>query len=877
MVNIVTGWIRSFANWVFEMSDFRDPSTIRYQQSLYHTRAVEDESRGLPPGYIAGFEPAIDDDSVRFTPGIANIMGQRVVCDESTWITDMTWRVTRIHSAYYTIFLDRYGQWFVDNQNPAVLSGQYGLYHPVTGERYLGSVYVDEEGNYTGVVSHKRIRAEDIDAGVLSADLIGAGEITVDKLAAGILNTLLAEITGYLTVDSDGLIAQSGDWRALVTESKFAIQQLVEGVWTDRLKMGVSTGGVTARLFYGGGLVGILNGLADLDIGHGYPYGSILFSFDSGYTDRAGADPWDTKSDVRIAGTEGLYTGALACAEGATAGYLEDEDAHGIVTETAFSISAWWYFGDPLPSAARDIWKLTGNLVLRATDFDRIDHRPSYSPFDLYGVGCNPDSDTWIVVGRNAYVVRVTWEHPFNSPTEQEVYWDVAESLSDVDCYDGVWVAVGESGFMLRSTDDGVTWNPVSSGVPFDIWGVCGADGVWVACGQGSDVYRSTDAGLSWSAVSTPSGHNHTGIHEAGGTWLCACSSNAVERSTDNGASWTEVVIPNGSGATDMYNAVAGYDGVWVAVGQDGYTGNGLVARSTDDGLNWTTYDTGESGELDGVAGAGDYWVAVSRWGYCVASTDGGASWSTMDSFTTQAIWAVAQKGAATQGWWMIAGDEYNSTFAGIYTRADQDRSLSFGLRHTGLDDDASGSLSLFTDGRYGEHARSLSVEPGWNHVAVFYTQNPMGWWDLQFMVNDTTSSVLDTLLYWGDVQPMILRFSVDPDYTQYVDDLLLMVGAVVPASDVTEHVSCGLPWAGTDVQHDIVLKADPTGKITALDKIACRDGLEVIGAAILDQLTADGIATFTTNVLMTDLPTSMVGLPSGSLWNDSGTVKIVT
>lgn len=31
------------------------------------------------------------------------------------------------------------------------------------------------------------------------------------------------------------------------------------------------------------------------------------------------------------------------------------------------------------------------------------------------------------------------------------------------------------------------------------------------------------------------------------------------------------------------------------------------------------------------------------------------------------------------------------------------------------------------------------------------------------------------------------------------------------------------------------------------------------------------------TKIVLTDLPTSSTGLESGSLWNDSGTVKIVT
>lgn len=42
----------------------------------------------------------------------------------------------------------------------------------------------------------------------------------------------------------------------------------------------------------------------------------------------------------------------------------------------------------------------------------------------------------------------------------------------------------------------------------------------------------------------------------------------------------------------------------------------------------------------------------------------------------------------------------------------------------------------------------------------------------------------------------------------------------------------------------------------------------------MLREMRSEGQATFS-NVRLTDLPTSSVGLKTGDLWNDSGTIKV--
>ena len=67
----------------------------------------------------------------------------------------------------------------------------------------------------------------------------------------------------------------------------------------------------------------------------------------------------------------------------------------------------------------------------------------------------------------------------------------------------GIYVAVGKYGFMMRSID-GNTWTNVSSGVEDDLSGVSYGNGVFVAVG-GNTVLVSSD-GLTWNEYTPPTG-----------------------------------------------------------------------------------------------------------------------------------------------------------------------------------------------------------------------------------------------------------------------------------------------------------------------------------------------------------------------------------
>jgi photosystem II stability/assembly factor-like uncharacterized protein len=59
-------------------------------------------------------------------------------------------------------------------------------------------------------------------------------------------------------------------------------------------------------------------------------------------------------------------------------------------------------------------------------------------------------------------------------------------------------VTVGQSGKILRSSDNGSTWNDAISPITTTLFGVTFGNDTFVAVGASGKIVRSTDDGSSW-------------------------------------------------------------------------------------------------------------------------------------------------------------------------------------------------------------------------------------------------------------------------------------------------------------------------------------------------------------------------------------------
>ncbi len=133
----------------------------------------------------------------------------------------------------------------------------------------------------------------------------------------------------------------------------------------------------------------------------------------------------------------------------------------------------------------------------------------------------------------------------------------------------GTLLVAGEAGTVLRSLDDGVTWERIETSYSGSFFGTVAArDGALLVFGLRGNVFRSTDEGETWSAVDT--GDERTlmsGTIRDDGALILAGSAGALLYSEDDGASFAS--IPT-EGSKVYSGATTTRDGSIVLVGFGG-------------------------------------------------------------------------------------------------------------------------------------------------------------------------------------------------------------------------------------------------------------------------------------------------------------------
>lgn len=136
----------------------------------------------------------------------------------------------------------------------------------------------------------------------------------------------------------------------------------------------------------------------------------------------------------------------------------------------------------------------------------------------------------------------------------------------------GTLVVAGEAGTLLRSLDNGNTWQRIESLYEGSFFGsVAAADGSLLVFGLRGNVFRSTDEGASWTSVDT--GDSRTlmcGTATNGGSVILAGAAGAVLQSMDGGASFGVVPTEGNrvySGVSESANGnvlLVGFGGISV-------------------------------------------------------------------------------------------------------------------------------------------------------------------------------------------------------------------------------------------------------------------------------------------------------------------------
>jgi parallel beta-helix repeat protein len=122
------------------MSKFRSIEQIDAARRKYWEASKDAEIRGLPPGYISGFELSIEGNMPKVAAGVAKK-------EDSSRVMESQWTATKVSGFHYYVYLKREGDFTVDFLPPTYNYSYQAKYHPHRAWRYIGFLYIDSLGN----------------------------------------------------------------------------------------------------------------------------------------------------------------------------------------------------------------------------------------------------------------------------------------------------------------------------------------------------------------------------------------------------------------------------------------------------------------------------------------------------------------------------------------------------------------------------------------------------------------------------------------------------------------------------------------------------------------------------------------------------------
>jgi len=233
-------------------------------------------------------------------------------------------------------------------------------------------------------------------------------------------------------------------------------------------------------------------------------------------------------------------------------------------------------------------------------------------------------SGAWLAGAYREGILRSTdeggsWETTGASLPNNEVY-----SLSTVD---GDIVFAGLNNTTWFTIDDGETWSEASGLVGVNVYRVWRLSGNRLGAGSSGGLFISADDGRNWVRSAGETIHNQlSAVHVTPAGLLLAAANGTVLRSTDHGDSWESSV--EGIHVTDITALCFPNDDVYLAG-----TMYCDIHRATDGGHTWHLADTvfRAFSTADLIAGTRAVHAATIDMGFRT-STDAGETWTTIPS-----------------------------------------------------------------------------------------------------------------------------------------------------------------------------------------------------------------------------------------------------
>ena len=235
---------------------------------------------------------------------------------------------------------------------------------------------------------------------------------------------------------------------------------------------------------------------------------------------------------------------------------------------------------------------------------------------------------------------------PLNRQTNSTGVWtELNPKVPRVD-YFGVFFintdtgwACGANGALIKTINGGGSWSVIETNTTTPLLKVRSYNGyVVIASGYDGLILRSTDGGETFMQITSGLGNGFDlwGLQIVNDTLGWACGATALIKTTNGGGSWQIVNTP-------------GYTGNlwWIDFLNNNYgfiAADGKVLRTIDGGINWDIIQAGDNQPLYSIDVIDSLHIAAAGYGGTnysaknIYSSDGGYTWITGDTLTTEAV-----------------------------------------------------------------------------------------------------------------------------------------------------------------------------------------------------------------------------------------------